>query len=91
VREANAANVEKELQLRQKELRDLADAAANDRRYAADELAKAQEAADEIVADADGKAAAAETKAKGALQQHAYISKLEKTKLILNKRIPHRT
>lgn len=75
VREDNAARVEAELQLRQKELRDLADRAVNDRNRAAAELADARETAKGIISQADAHAGNAETKAKGALQQHGNVTR----------------
>jgi len=84
VREENADKVEQEQRLRRQELRDLSDAAVNDRNRASKELAEAKETAKQIVTEADTHALNAEAKAKGALQHHLGLTKeiaqLEKTR-----------
>jgi hypothetical protein len=84
VREDNADKVEREHRLCRQELRDLSDAAVNDRNRASKELADAKVSAKEIVTEADANALNAEAKAKGALQHHLSLTKeiaqLEKTR-----------
>jgi hypothetical protein len=84
VREESADRADKEHQRQRKELRDLSDAAVNDRRKAADELARAESMGKDIVATSDRHAVDAESKAKGALQHHTNLTKeiaqLEKTR-----------
>jgi hypothetical protein len=84
VREDNADKVEQEHRLRRQELRDLSDAAVNDRNRASKELSDARASAKEIITEADTHALNAEAKAKGALQHHLTLTKeiaqLEKTR-----------
>jgi chromosome segregation ATPase len=71
--EQRATKVDREHRLRRQELADMADAVHADRQKAAKELSDARETAKAIIADADGKSAAAESTARAALAQHSNL------------------